>query len=127
MDKRHIRRIHIIQEIYASAFIDGKLPKNFDERTYEVLKYAETFNDKIEDVAKRYSVDKIAKVDLSILRLALFELLVEKKIPPKVIINEAVELAKELGGEKSPSFINAVLGKIYESEKESKEDERKTD
>jgi N utilization substance protein B len=37
-------------------------------------------------------------------------------VPPKVIINEAVELAKELGGDKSPGFINAVLGKIYENE-----------
>jgi N utilization substance protein B len=58
-------------------------------------------------------------VDISILRNALYELTIERKVPPKVIINEAVELAKELGSEKSPSFVNAVLGKIYEAETSS--------
>jgi len=49
---------------------------------------------------------------LSILRLAVFELLIDKKEPTKVVINEAVEIAKELGNERSFAFINAVLGSI---------------
>ena len=66
--------------------------------------------------AQKYTVEDIAKVDLAILRLATYELMYDetRETPPKVIINEAVELAKELGGDKSPAFINAVLGKIYE-------------
>ena len=50
------------------------------------------------------------------MRLSIYDLMIEKQVPPKVIINEAVELAKELGGDKSPGFINAVLGKVYENE-----------
>lgn len=66
----------------------------------------------IEKAAPEFPVDKINKVDLAILRLAVFELLVEKKQPPRVIIDEAVELAKEYGGETSPSFVNGALGNI---------------
>jgi N utilization substance protein B len=50
---------------------------------------------------------------LAILQLAIYELLIEKKEPPKVIIDEAVELAKEFGSEKSYAFVNAILGKVY--------------
>jgi N utilization substance protein B len=50
---------------------------------------------------------------MAILQLAIYELLIEKKEPPKVIIDEAVELAKEFGSEKSYAFVNAVLGKVY--------------
>lgn len=63
-----------------------------------------------------FPVDKIAKVDLAILRLAVYELLFEKKNPPKVIIDEAVELAKEFGNDTSSSFINGVLGTVLEKE-----------
>ena len=54
-----------------------------------------------------------AKVDLAIMQLAVYELIFEKKEPAKVIINEAVELAKEMGSDKAFGFVNAVLGKIY--------------
>jgi len=63
-----------------------------------------------------WPVDKLNKIDLAILRLAIYEL-ERKKTPPKVIIDEAVELAKEFGGENSPSFINGVLGTIYKEAK----------
>jgi len=70
-------------------------------------------NDLIKKFASKYPLEKVSKVDLSILRLAVYELNFEKKTPPKVVIDEAIELAKELGGEKTFSFVNAVLGKIY--------------
>ncbi len=62
--------------------------------------------------APEFPIDKINKIDLAILRLAVFELAIEKKEPPKVIIDEAIELAKEYGGETSPQFINGALGNI---------------
>ena len=64
--------------------------------------------------APRWPLERINKIDLAILRLAIWELCFQKKEPPKVIIDEAVELAKEFGGENSPSFVNGVLGTIYE-------------
>ena len=119
MDKRHLRRQTIVQQLYASAFRDDSIDDGLDktkqeEKTKAVLEHSEEIDKHIVEYAKKYEIDKIAKVDLAILRLATYELLIEGKVPPKVVINEAVELAKEMGGEKSPGFINAVLGKIYE-------------
>lgn len=65
------------------------------------------------EAAPAYPIEKIAKIDVAILRLAIYELLFEKKEPPKVIIDEAIELGKELGGEGSPAFINGVLGTLF--------------
>lgn len=115
MDKRHVRRLKIVQELYAVTYPDSLTHKNLSDKTKEIIKHAPEFDILIQDVAQKYTVDKIARVDISILRNALYELTIERIIPPKVIINEAVELAKELGSEKSPSFVNAVLGKIYEA------------
>jgi N utilization substance protein B len=58
-------------------------------------------------------VEQIAKIDKIILRLGVYELMVKRDVPPKVAINEAVELAKTFGGENSSKFINGVLGTIY--------------
>lgn len=74
----------------------------------------------IEKAAKQFPIDKINRADLAILRLAVYELLVEKRQPQKVIIDEAIELAKEFGGETSPSFVNGALGSIITHEKPSK-------
>lgn len=66
----------------------------------------------IASAAPDYPLPKISRVDLAILRLAVSELLA-KTVPPKVVIDEAVELAKEYGGESSFSFVNGTLGTIY--------------
>lgn len=63
--------------------------------------------------APEWPVDQIAKIDKIILRIGVYELLLQKEVPPKVVINEAVELAKSFGGENSSKFINGVLGTIY--------------
>ncbi len=73
----------------------------------------------IQSAAVEFPVDKINRVDLAILRLAAYEILVLKTEPENVIIDEAVELAKEFGNEKSPGFVNGVLGKIITNEKNS--------
>lgn len=72
----------------------------------------------IETAAPEWPLPKLNPIDLAILRLATFELLIDKKAPLKVIIDEAIELAKEFGSSGSPAFINGALGKIvknYES------------
>jgi len=112
MDPRHQERLKIVQELYSTYFAkQSKLTK----KTRDILKSASDLDSLIKVHAPKFPIEKIAKTDLAILRLATYELKIEKKEPVKVIINEAIELAKELGSEKSYAFINAVLGKIYES------------
>jgi N utilization substance protein B len=66
----------------------------------------------IETCAPEWPISQIAKVDLEVLRIAIFELYIAKNVPPKVAIDEAVELAKDYGGENSSKFVNGVLGTV---------------
>lgn len=81
---------------------------------YDVLAGTENYEKEIDEIiskyAKGWTINRIAKVDLSILRLSLYEIMYRDDIPPGVSINEAVELAKKYGNEKSGSFINGILG-----------------
>lgn len=61
---------------------------------------------------KNWKIERLSKVDLSILRLCTYELKFEEDIPNRVSVNEAIELAKKYSGEKSATFINGVLGKM---------------
>lgn len=76
----------------------------------------EELDNYIKQSATEFPIEKINKIDLAILRLAIYELTVEKKEPPHVIVDEAVELAKEFGNDTSPAFVNGVLGKIIKVE-----------
>ena len=69
-------------------------------------------DDILNQCSKGWKTSRMGKVDLSILRLAVYEILFDEEVPDKVAINEAVELAKKFGGDDSPSFINGVLGKV---------------
>lgn len=113
MDPRHELRVKIVQQLFALSFPKGKIRLK-NAKTKEIIKNNSKINDFIRKFAPKYPIDKIAKVDLAILQLAVYELMIEKKQPPKVIINEAVELAKEMGSDKAFGFVNAVLGKIYQ-------------
>lgn len=66
----------------------------------------------ISELAPEWPIDQIATVDRNILRIAIYELLFEADTPPKVAINEAVELAKKFGSDSSPRFVNGVLGSL---------------
>ena len=66
----------------------------------------------IEQTAPAWPLDQIAAIDRNILRLAIYEILIDNKVPMRAAINEAIELAKEFGGENSPKFINGVLGSV---------------
>ena len=79
----------------------------------------------IEKAAPEWPLDRISVIDKSILRLAGYELLKDQDIPPKVAINEAVEIAKTFGGENSSKFINGVLGTLYrQSDRYTEEDDK---
>ena len=66
----------------------------------------------ITQAAPEWPLAKLNPIDLAILRLAVYELVIDKKAPYKVIIDEAVELAKQFGGDASPGFVNGALGNI---------------
>lgn len=66
----------------------------------------------ISDVSTGWNITRMNKVDLAILRLAIYEIKYDEDVPDKVAINEAVELAKTFGGDSSPSFVNGILAKI---------------
>lgn len=114
-DPRHIRRINIIQQLFALSFSDKNTKK--DKIVSEITEKLGQIDLFITQAAPQFPIDKISKIDVAILRLAVFELIYEKNIPPKVVIDEAVELAKEYGGEGSPGFINGALGKIMHNQK----------
>lgn len=88
------------------------------EKEYIRTKYAaiaekvEMIDEKINTSVTGWKTSRMGKVDLTILRLAVYEIEWDEEVPQGVAINEAVELAKRYGGEESPSFINGVLGKI---------------
>ena len=112
-DKRHIKRTHLVQAVYAYEFHkleDGIVDQESVPELREILNRASEFIAVIAKHAPKYPVDNIAKVDRAILMVSLYELLYKKDIPAKVIINEAVEVAKEIGGPRSYAFINGVLG-----------------
>ena len=134
---RHLGRIVALQALYeyefrmqssdTSANIDEILARNLDryEATIEdrgfveklvegVLANKSDLDEKLQPIAPDWPIDQIAKIDCNILRIGLYELLFQSKnIPPKVAINEAVELAKAFGSDNSSKFINGVLGTAY--------------
>lgn len=132
---RHLGRIVALQTLYEEDFrlecgdenfkLDEVLIRNID-------RYSDTIDDKdfieqlvngvdsrqeeideiIRPVAPEWPIEQIARIDRAILRIGVWELLFEKGVPPKVAINEAVELAKAFGGDNSSKFINGVLGTV---------------
>jgi N utilization substance protein B len=114
MDVRHENRIKIIQNLFAYSFprLKKNLPYPNEKNTKEIIISFPLINRQIKKFASRFPIKNMAKIDLAILQLAIYELIIAAKEPKKVIINEAVDLAKQMGGEKSYAFINGVLGKI---------------
>lgn len=108
-DPRHKRRKKIIQELFTQSFLKQQAPS---QKVVEIIRGKDQIDETIHKIAPEFPIDKINKTDLAILRLAVYELEVERKVPPKVVIDEAIELAKEFGGETSPGFINGALGKL---------------
>jgi N utilization substance protein B len=130
---RHLGRIVALQTLYEQDFRLECGDKDFDlssvldrniERYSETIddkafivslvngvdKYQKQLDDTLQPIAPEWPLTQIARMDRVVLRMGLYELTYEKDVPPKVVINEAVELAKAFGSENSSKFINGVLG-----------------
>jgi N utilization substance protein B len=140
---RHLGRIVALQTLYEEDFrrevndpsvnLDEILERNigryeetiedkaFIEQLVHGVKERQTeLDDTIRPVAPEWPIEQIARMDRAILRIGVYELLFEDSVPPKVVINEAVELAKAFGGDNSSKFINGVLGTVLRDQEASK-------
>lgn len=154
---RHLSRIIALQSLFEIAFADFNLEKKLtkDDKSKKVEESVERNvqefssgeqnrqfasaiakgvidNEKkidaiIKPSAPEWPIEQIALVDLTILRMAVYELLFSgEEVPPKVAINEAVELAKAFGGPRSSKFVNGVLGTVYRaSDRYNPEDDKR--
>ena len=82
------------------------------EKVEKISEKIEEIDAKINEVSEGWKTGRMGKVDLTLIRLAVYEMLYEEDVPAKVAINEAVELAKQYGTDNSPSFVNGVLAKL---------------
>lgn len=134
---RHLGRIVSLQTLYEYEFrhqsedsqlnLDEILDRNIDRYKESIddkefvrslvagiLEYQDDLDDKLQPMAPGWPLDQIARIDRNILRMGLYELLHKgDSVPPKVVINEAVELAKAFGSDNSSKFINGVLGTAF--------------
>jgi N utilization substance protein B len=114
-DPRHANRAAVMQALFAHTFelADDQLveDKVLAAEIAEILKVLPAIDTQITEFAPERPLTEINKVDLAILRLIIFEA-EHLHTPVKVLINEAVELAKEFGTDSSPKFVNGVLGKL---------------
>ena len=134
MRKRTKAREYALQILYAIDITKDE-PKNCmesfwqgsDETSEQIKSFADEIilgvvdhKDKIDELISKYAtnwqIDRMAVIDRNVLRLATFELLFMEGIPPKVSINEAIDLAKKFGGNDSGKFVNGVLDKINKTE-----------
>lgn len=134
MASRHIARSIVLQSLYEWDFYQKQsdlfsvLERNmeefgggFDEQDFAraltkgVTDHLERLDKIIETSAPERPIEQLSIIDRNVIRLGLFELLYEdtSQVPPKVAINEAIELAKSFGGPSSGKFVNGVLGAIY--------------
>lgn len=132
---RHLGRIVSLQTLYEQDFrrecedkafkLDEVLARNIErynetiddkafieELVHGVDKNSKDIDDIIRPVAPEWPIEQIARMDRIILRIGVYELMFAKDVPPKVAINEAVELAKAFGGDNSSKFVNGVLGTV---------------
>jgi transcription antitermination protein NusB len=107
-DPRHQKRIDQMQQLFSWSFKSSRpVPKMIAPIVTDI----DSLDAKIQTAAPEWPLSQINRVDLAILRSAVFELLTQKT-PYKVVIDEAVEIAKEYGSENSAKFVNGVLGSI---------------
>jgi N utilization substance protein B len=107
---------HDLQTAFEARLEDRPLPESAEAFAWSLVKGVQTYRTFLDSVvgelAPEWPIQQIAAVDRNVLRIAIYELLFLPEIPPKVAINEAVELAKMFGAESSPRFVNGVLGSL---------------
>jgi len=113
LDPRHKKREETIKSLFSISFQPKKL-KSTSKATLagKIASKQEKIDKIISNAAPEWPLKQINRIDLAVLRLAIFELIFEPSEPSKVVIDEAIELAKSFGSEKSPGFINGVLGTV---------------
>jgi len=144
-DPRHLSRQIVLQRLFEQDFnrenvnpnisefnpdqlaeideIDDYILEMVDSITKGVKENKDEIDKLITKYAPQWPIEQMKLVDLQILRMAIYEGFVSKSIPPKVAIDEAIELAKEFGEEVNGKFVNGVLGAIYENFKEEENDD----
>lgn len=121
------KAVHEVLDRNVSEFAPNKTDKPFMDKLLDgVMAKQPELDLVIEKAAPDWPIDRIAPVDRNILRLGLYELLFSDRneVPAKVAINEAIELAKQFGGENSSRFVNGVLGAVYKEIGEPGKDEQ---
>jgi len=107
---------HDAQGIFERLLVEEPLPADAAAFARQLVQGVLTNRPEIDEVivktAPAWPLDQVAAVDRNILRLAIYEILIDNSVPMRAAINEAVELAKFFGGEASPKFVNGVLGSV---------------
>lgn len=139
---RHLGRIIALQTLYEQEFRLECKDKAFrleDVLARNISRYKNMVDDRefieqlvvgvdsktkeldaiLQPVAPEWPIDQIARMDRLVLRMGVYELIFSKSVPPKVVINESVELAKAFGGDNSSKFVNGVLGTVLRGQEES--------
>ncbi len=146
MSSRHLARTVVMQTLYEWDFHDKKndIGEIFERNLKKlapglkdtefatnlvkgIIKNVETIDKMVDAAAPDWPLEKITIVDRNILRISTYELKYDSDIPPKVAINEAIEVAKAFGGESSGKFVNGVLGSVFRTvEAEQKGGDKET-
>lgn len=106
------------QVAFSMEDLEGKSEENrlhIKNKVESVLEHISEIDEKIEACCEGWSFNRIGKAELSIMRIATYEILYDEEVPTKVAINEAVELTKMYCDEDARGFVNAVLGKVEKS------------
>lgn len=140
---RHLSRTILLQTLYEFdlrpdediddilernlALFPGDLDEDFIKKiAYGVKDNAKEIDNLILNAAPDWPIDQVAPVDKAVLRIAIYELIFWDEVPPKVAINEAVELGKHYGGLNTSKFVNGVLGTIYRNSSKYVEEVKET-
>ena len=126
--REHIFKLLFLLEFYKGEELNEQAERYLDEveeavpteeeaayireRFHKIEEKIEELDKMLNESSKGWKVNRMSKVDLAIMRLAVYEMKIDEDIPVKVAINEAVELAKKFGGDDSPAFVNGVLAKL---------------
>jgi len=135
MGSRHLARSIVLQSLFELDFYGKKIQdlkkimernlNNFgaglEDKSFvlklskEIISHLSKIDKIIEKAAPQWPINQINIIDRNVLRIGLYELLFsdKKEVPPRVAINEAIELAKTFGGKSSGKFVNGVLGRVY--------------
>lgn len=137
-DPRHLSRELALQHLFSKDFTSNRSNvvdfdvsqlaqldeiKEYNEELYQslitgVVENHTQIDELISEFASQWPISQMKLVDIQILRMSIYEAFIGKITPPKVAIDEAIELAKEFGGDSSSKFVNGVLGAIYEKNRD---------